>query len=154
TFRTGYPLSVNANLGTSQTEPGPSGAGDGGLANANLIGPVRYFDPHNTQSFKGNAGAFFFDPTAFSNAAPTPPYGTLPRNFLRGPGRTNMDLALAKSTPIYGERLRIELRAEAFNVFNHTQFLNPDTNPDNATFGQISSTYDPRILQLGVRIKF
>ncbi len=154
TFRTGYPLSVNADLGTSQTEPGPSGAGDGGLANVNLIGPIRYFDPHNTQTFKGTPGAFFFDPTSFSNAAVTGPYGTLPRNALRGPGRVNMDLALAKSTPIYGDRLKIELRAEAFNVFNHTQFLNPDTNPDDTTFGQISSTYDPRILQLGVRIKF
>jgi len=61
---------------------------------------------------------------------------------------------LAKSTPIYGERVGIELRFEAFNLFNHTQFLNPDTNPDSSTFGQISSSYAPRILQLGARIKF
>ena len=66
-----------------------------------------------------------------------------------------MDLALAKSTPVYGERVRIELRAEAFNVFNHTQFFDPGTNPDDlATFGKVSNTYAPRILQLGVRIKF
>ena len=154
TYRTGYPLTINANLGTSQGDPGPSGAGDGGLANADLIGPVQYFDPHNSQTFNGSKGAYFFNPTAFSNANPTAPYGTAPRNFLRGPSRTNMDLALAKSTPVYGERVRIELRAEAFNVFNHTQFLNPDTIPDDTTFGQISSTYAPRILQLGVRIKF
>jgi hypothetical protein len=154
TYRTGYPLSVTADLATAATDPGPSGAGDSGLVFANLVGPVQYFDPHQKQTFAGNGGAFFFNPLAFSNAVPTPPYGTVPRNFLRGPGRTNMDLALAKSTPVYGERVRIELRAEAFNIFNHTQFLNPDTNPDNTTFGQISSTYDPRILQLGVRIKF
>jgi hypothetical protein len=125
------------------------------LANADLVGPVRYFDPHNPQTFSGKTGAFFFNPAAFSNAAPTAPYGTVPRNFLRGPRRTNMDLALAKSTPVYGERVGIELRVEAFNIFNHTQFLDPGTNPDDlATFGQVSNTYAPRILQLGVRIKF
>jgi hypothetical protein len=150
---------VTADLATAATDPGPSGAGDSGLVFANLVGPVQYFDPHSSQTFKLNngtvaSGAFFFNPTAFDNAVPIAPYGTVPRNFLRGPGRTNMDLALAKSTPVYGERMRIELRAEAFNIFNHTQFLNPDTNPDNTTFGRISSTYDPRILQLGVRIKF
>jgi hypothetical protein len=154
TYRTGYPLTVTADLATSKNDPGPSGAGDAGLTHANLIGPVLYFDPHRTQTFGGNTGAFFFNPGAFDNSNPTPPYGTAPRNLLRGPSRTNMDLALAKSTPLYGERVGIELRVEAFNIFNHTQFLNPDTNPDNTTFGQISSTYDPRILQLGVRIKF
>jgi len=154
TYRTGYPLSVTADLLTSATDPGPSGAGDAGLVFANLVGPIQYFDPRQKQTFGGNSGAFFFNPQAFSNAVPTPPYGTVPRNFLRGPSRTNMDLALAKSMPVYGERIRVEIRAEAFNIFNHTQFLNPDTNPDNSTFGQISSTYDPRILQLGVRIKF
>jgi hypothetical protein len=45
-----------------------------------------------------------------------------------------MDLALAKTTPVYGERVSIELRAEAFNLFNHSQFRNPDTNPDDTTY--------------------
>jgi len=153
-YRTGYPLSVTANSSTSAGDPGPSGAGDAGLVNANLIGPVQYFDPHRSQTFTGNTGAFFFNPTSFSNASPTPPYGTAPRGILRGPSHADMDLALAKTTPLYGERVSIELRAEAFNLFNHTQFKNPDTNPDDTTFGQISTTYDPRILQLGVRIRF
>jgi hypothetical protein len=153
-YRTGYPLTVFADLITSAGDPGPSGAGDAGLVNADLIGPIQYFDPHQKQTFAGNTGAFFFNPTSFSNANPTPPYGTAPRSILRGPSRTDMDLALAKITPVYGEHVSVELRLEAFNLFNHTQFKDPDRNPDDTTFGQISTTYDPRILQLGVRIKF
>jgi hypothetical protein len=158
TYRTGFPLTVFSDFSSALDDPGPSGAGDAGLANANLVGPIRIFDPHQTQTFKTNSGsktgAFFFDPTSFDNSNPTPPYGTAARNLLRGPGRVNMDLAMAKVTPVYGDRVSAEFRAEAFNIFNHTQFLNPTTNPDSATFGQITSTYDPRILQLGLRIRF
>jgi hypothetical protein len=159
TYRTGYPLSVTADLSTAAGDPGPSGAGDSGLANANLVGPIQYFDPHGQRTFvapsgKSFTGLFLFNRNSFDNSAPTPPYGTAARNLLRGPQRTNMTLALSKLTPLYGERVNMELRAEAFNIFNHTQFRSVSTNPDSATFGQVTSTYDPRILQLGVRIKF
>jgi Carboxypeptidase regulatory-like domain/TonB-dependent Receptor Plug Domain len=77
----------------------------------------------------------------------------LPRNFFRGPGLTNLDIALAKTTPI-GEHVKAELRLEAFNVFNHAEFANPDTGIVDFTFGQITSTRDPRILQLALRITF
>jgi hypothetical protein len=79
-------------------------------------------------------------------------YG-LPRNFFRGPGRTNLDLALAKTTSLH-ENVNLKFRFEAFNVFNHAQFLNPDTNIFSGTFGQITSTFDPRILQLALRLRF
>jgi hypothetical protein len=95
-------------------------------------------------------------------------YGTLPRNFLRGPGHTNFDLAVSKTTTIT-ERVKLEFRAEFFNIFNHANFLNPGvTNAGNSTysggssgsninsslFGQITSTYDPRIIQLAARLTF
>ena len=76
------------------------------------------------------------------------------RNLLRGPQRTNVTLALSKTTPLYGERVNMEFRAEAFNILNHTEFRIVSVNPDSTTFGQVTSTYDPRILQLGLRIKF
>jgi hypothetical protein len=48
-----------------------------------------------------------------------------------------------------------EFRTEVFNVFNHTQFLNPDGNiTDGASFGQISRAQDPRLIQLGLRLTF
>jgi hypothetical protein len=64
-----------------------------------------------------------------------------------------LDLSLAKHFKV-GERFDGELRLDAFNVFNHTQFKNPDTTVTDATFGQISTTYDPRILQLAIHIRF
>jgi outer membrane receptor protein involved in Fe transport len=152
-YRTGYPFSVTADLSTTNLAPGPSGAGDAGLAYANLVGPIQYFSSHSPQTINGSTGTYAFGPSAFSNTNVTG-YGTAPRNLVRGPSRTNMDLALAKATPIYGERVKLELRFEAFNVFNHTEFRNIDTNPDDTTFGQFTSTSDPRILQLGARFTF
>ncbi len=95
-------------------------------------------------------------------------YGTLPRNYLRGPGYINLDLALSKTTAIT-ERVKIEFRAEFFNIANHANFLNPNvinnyqgmytgggpgTNINSAQFGQITSTADPRIIQLALRLSF
>jgi hypothetical protein len=81
-------------------------------------------------------------------------YGTLPRNFIRGPGRANLDFAVAKNTPLIAERLNMELRVEFFNIFNHAEFMNPTTSLSSSLFGQITTTYDPRIMQLGLRFTF
>ena len=95
-------------------------------------------------------------------ASQTSGYGTTSRNFFRGPGRTNLDLALAKATAVT-ERWNAEFRVEAFNVLNHTEFANPDTNVSDIgyTFGQITSTdiglagaHTERILQLALRLTF
>jgi len=114
-------------------------------------------------------GNYYFNPAAFiSNdplcggpCVPTSGYGT-PRDFFRGPGRTNLDLALAKTTAIT-ERVNVEFRVEAFNVLNHTEFANPDISVVDATFGQITSNtlgtgvaalQTQRILQLAGRLTF
>ena len=78
-----------------------------------------------------------------------------PRNGLRGPGQTNLDLSISKHFLIR-ERYDLELRGDAFNVLNHTEFQNPDTTYTitSSTFGQISTTYDPRILQLALHLRF
>ena len=84
------------------------------------------------------------------------------RTAFRGPGRVNLDLALAKTTAIT-ERVAAEFRVEAFNVLNHTEFANPDTTLTSGTFGQITSTtfgtgiaalQTQRILQLAARLTF
>jgi hypothetical protein len=80
-------------------------------------------------------------------------YGTLPRNFFRGPGQTNLDLAFAKTTSIT-ERFKLEIRADFFNIFNHTEFNNPSTNIFSARFGRVTTTADPRIMQLAARFTF
>lgn len=153
-YRTGYPFSIFSGLQTSNLRLGPSGLGDAGLTNANLIAPIQYLNPRTTQPFGQNGQFFFFNPASFSDN-PTGPYGTAPRNLLRGPGRTNMDLSLAKVTPLRGDRLTAEFRMDAFNVFNHTQFQNLGNDASSPNlFGQVISTYDPRILQLAVHIRF
>ena len=80
---------------------------------------------------------------------------------MSGPGYWNVDLGIIQRTPIT-ENVNIEFRAEAFNVFNHTNFFIPvDTttnmvrqNINSTTFGQITETFDPRILQFAIKLNF
>ena len=80
-------------------------------------------------------------------------YGTLGRNILRGPGAFNTNLTLSKHFK-FRERYDVEFRVDAFNLFNNVQFMNPDTNIGDPSFGQLSNTADPRILQLALHLKF
>jgi outer membrane receptor protein involved in Fe transport len=170
TFRTGFPLDVFGGLSRSGSRPGPSAAGDPNLVRANLVGgSITTFDPHLSQTFNGRTGNFFFNPANFTNAnlggstclaCVTNPalrtYGSLGRNAFRGPSRNNLDLAISKVTPIAGEdgRLRMEFRAEFFNILNSAQFRDPSTSITSGTFGQISTTFDPRIIQFAVKFSY
>ena len=151
-WHTGFPLDVSANLLTRGSRPGPSGAGDSALVFANLNGGITYLDPN--KATPGSIGNQYFlgNFSVPSSTLITGSYGA-GRNILRGPGRTNFDLAVAKSTAIT-ERIKFEIRAEFFNIFNHAEFQNPDTNISDSTFGQVTSTYDPRIIQFGAKLKF
>jgi hypothetical protein len=61
-------------------------------------------------------------------------------------------MALLKTTPIT-ESKELQLRFEAFNLFNHAQFQNP-TGEINSTFGVVTSARDPRILQVAAKFLF
>jgi hypothetical protein len=162
TYRTGFPLDVLARFSNTRTNPGPSGAGDAALVRANLVSPIRYLDPRRDQ---GTTGNFWFSPSSFTTtglpsgeeARLNPSlrtYGSFPRNGLRGPSRYNLDLAISKMTPLINERLDMELRAEFFNILNNPQFANPSTNINSSLFGQITTTFDPRIIQLALKFRF
>jgi hypothetical protein len=74
-----------------------------------------------------------------------------------GPGFTNLDISLEKKTPLWGDKLQMNFRAEAFNVLNHAQFGKPNTSPASGTFGQITSVNSnnpSRIIQLALRFDF
>lgn len=95
----------------------------------------------------------WFDASAFGTPAPFT-YGNAGRNILFGPGRWNWDMSLFKNFVIK-EQTRFELRAEAFNIFNHPQFGQPNANIGNAQVGQITSTVgNPRQLQMALRFQF
>ena len=97
-------------------------------------------------------------------------FGDSGRNSLRNPNRTNFDMSVFKHFAIT-EHMGFEFRAEAFNVFNHTQlgFINGDggsgasnsanLNSGTQTLGgsnflQVTSAHNPRILQLGAKFLF
>lgn len=61
------------------------------------------------------------------------PFGNAGRNIIRGPAFFQTDLGLHKQFPLFSETTRLEFRAEAFNIFNHTNFTLPDLNVSNIT---------------------
>ncbi len=165
--QSGIPLDFLAGLRQHSGDPGPSGAGDGEIVRADqLVSSVQTFDPRRVQTFTESGtpvtGNFWFDPNAFqqdgcigTGTCPLGFYGTYRRNSFHGPSRANLDLALEKSTNLVGERMKLIFRAEAFNILNRAEFRPPlDTSVQAGTFGQITATYDPRILQLALRLTF
>ena len=82
---------------------------------------------------------------------PSQPFGNAPRNNVRGPNFWQFDLAASKNVAV-GGRTKLQLRLEAFNLFNRVNFLAPASNRSASTFGTITTTYDARQLQLGVKV--
>jgi Carboxypeptidase regulatory-like domain/TonB dependent receptor len=102
-----------------------------------------------------------FNIAAFAVPAPGT-FGDAPRNLLRGPGLWQADLALGKHIPVT-ERVQLQFRAEAFNIFNRPQYAAPLSDISNpVTFGQILSTVNtgpvgtgtPRQMQFMLRAQF
>jgi hypothetical protein len=93
-------------------------------------------------------------------AAAAGTYGNIPKGSWTGPRYTDVDMAIARDFPIT-ETAALQLRAEYFNVFNHTNFGDPNTT-FNASFGEITSTTpqnganpnDPRIAQFSLKLLF
>jgi hypothetical protein len=84
-------------------------------------------------------------------------FGNSATGMVDGPGQANIDLALSKTLmanwPL--EKTSFQFRAEFFNILNHPQFANPDSNFTSPTFGVISSTtVNARVGQLAVRLAF
>lgn len=95
----------------------------------------------------------WFNLAAFATPAPYV-YGNCGRNILFGPGRTNFDQSLFKDFPIH-ERFTLQFRAEAFNLFNHPQFGQPNATIGSSSAGIISSIVgNPRSLQGSLRLVF
>ncbi len=100
-------------------------------------------------------GQPYFNASLFSeNALGTP--GNASRRYFSGPGMENFDMALLKNLRIT-ESQSLQLRLEAFNVFNHAQFFGPqavDGNISSSTFGQVVSALPPRLVQVAAKFMF
>ena len=99
----------------------------------------------------------WFDTSVF---APVARFGNLGRNVVIGPAFTNTDFSITKTTTIE-ENIRLELRAEVFDVFNHANFGQPGNVVSSPSFGRITNTRFPtgesgssRQIQFGLRLMF
>ena len=82
-------------------------------------------------------------------------YGNAPRNPIRGPGSFNTDMSLTKIFRLSSaNNQRLEVRIEAFNVFDNVQLNNPNGAMNNANFGRITSARAPRVMQIAARFEF
>jgi hypothetical protein len=184
THQTGTPFSVVNGGGSNGTGAGDNaGVGDGlGIGSyVDKVGSAHGLKP--TVTTGSNIGPLLLNPGAY--AAPEGlTFGNSGRNSLNNPGRTNFNTSLLKNFKTPDDRLNFEFRAEAYNVFNHTQFRIYDPSHAGSTgnnvancYGDITTGYsaaggngtdcltgnsflhpvdahDPRILQFGLKMAF
>jgi hypothetical protein len=171
-FATGFPIQMgqgNPVSGPLCTQfdpttdpPTPLCQGDASLTGSpstdmpNLVGPIHIHNPRDT------ADHTYFDQSAFTATAcglsstgvllgtDCGSFGTANRRFFHGPGINNTDLGITKMIPL-NEAMHFEIRAEFFNIFNHTQFNNPTGDISSDHFGNVTSASAPRIGQVSAK---
>jgi Carboxypeptidase regulatory-like domain len=150
TFQTGFPFNITDSAPTSGTcDPNFAFYGCWEAPNQ-VASSVKFLNPRNS-SFNGLQN-FWFDPSSFAPAA-AGTFGNTGRSSVHGPGINNFDYSLQKDTKIT-ERMSFQMGIEAFNLFNHTQFNNPQGNVESANFGRITSAASGRLVQLRAKITF
>ena len=80
-------------------------------------------------------------------------FGDAGRNIARGPSYTNVDISLVRTFALHGD-VRLQFRAEAFNIANHANFGLPVADLNSANFGRILSAGPPRLLQFALKLTF
>ena len=129
-----------------------------GAFNANVDKPNYANDGtalYGNRNPRNKEGAPYFNPGYYTTEQ-LGQVGNAMRRSFSGPGINNFDMALLKSIAIT-EPARLEFRAEAFNVFNPTQFTNPSGNINNGGlggFGYVTGARDPRIMQVALKLLF
>jgi len=118
-----------------------------------LVAPFQRFNPRGNAT--GLGPGYWFNPNDFAD----PPLGQFnngtQRTICCGPGLQDWDFAVHKEIP-FSETRRLEFRAEMFNIFNHTNFYNPDGHfSDGPTaFGRITQAQAPRLVQFALKLFF
>ncbi|HYM12635.1 MAG TPA: hypothetical protein VEU62_17995, partial [Bryobacterales bacterium] len=138
-WQSGFPLTI-----TSADERSLTGVGND---NADYVGGTTALSPDRA---RGQLIQQYFNTSAF-DLAKLGTFGSSGRGVLRGPGTFNIDFSAMKNF-VVRERLRIQYRAEFFNLFNTPQFDNPDTGVADSRFGQITGARGPRIIQMAFKI--
>lgn len=146
---TGFPVTLSTNGDNSLQGSSPNGVNNRYLDLPDLTGqPLDIRNPHNSNLLYFNPGAFAV------NALGT--VGDARRRYFSGPGMFNTDLVLQRNFDFTEARV-LQLRVEAFNIFNHTQFFGPAAvNGDfnNPLFGKVVSAVSPRLVQVAAKFQF
>jgi len=110
-----------------------------------LSGPLQILNPKTN-------GGYYLNPNQWSD--PTlGQFATTPRSICCGPGENQWDVTVAKRITLSESRY-FQFRADIFNLFNKTEFVNPDGNFSNTTFGQVLQARDPRLVQFALKFYF
>ncbi|MFP5264552.1 MAG: carboxypeptidase regulatory-like domain-containing protein [Blastocatellia bacterium] len=142
---TGTPLTITTTgvdpaalglLGTSASSGRPDVVGDPELISS-IQTRLKWF----------NTNAFALVPTGVNRI------GNAPRGVLYGPGYQRWDVTLSKRFQIR-ESMDLQFRAEAYNVFNHTNFNTVGTVFGSTTFGQVTGVRDPRLIQFALKLNY
>jgi hypothetical protein len=116
---------------------------------ANLVQGVPLYSGYTCPAGK----KCWFNPAAFTQA-PTNGAGNAPVGNIIGPAYYAWDISLRKNFNLPREGMRLTLQADAFNLFNRTNWGNPGTTVTGGGFGQIGGTNPPRNLQFGLKFAF
>ena len=115
------------------------------LCDPNANAPHTIQQYFNTACFQRNPG---------TNAGLSNTVGNGGRGIIQGPSTKRVDFTMTKNIN-FGESMQLQLRGEAFNIFNHTNFRTiASGNVTLATYGTISAVRDPRTLQFGAKFIF
>jgi hypothetical protein len=148
-FSTGFPVTLYNNNDTSLLGTIPNGINNNGVDTPD-------YTPGNLDvQTNPRGGKPAFD-TALFSLPDLGHVGTAARRFFYGPGIVNFDAALHKNVRL-SESRSLELRLEAFNVFNHAQFYGAaavNGNITSASFGQVVNAAAPRQMQLAAKFSF
>jgi hypothetical protein len=148
-FSSGFPVTLFNNNDTSLLGTIPNGV------NNNGVDTPDYTPGALAVNTNPRSGAAAFNTSLF-NLPALGELGTAARRFFYGPGIENFDMSIEKKFR-WTETKSMQLRIEAFNVFNHAQFYGPaavDGNISSTNFGQIVSAASPRLVQIAARFHF
>src|SRR5271165_6352348 len=124
-----------------------------GTAAPQLNGPLHLQNPKTPVTLpNGQIVHYYLDPNQFSDPA-VGTFSTTPRSICCGPGENQWDVTLVKKI-VFTEARYVEFRTDIFNLFNKTQFVNPDGNFSNSTFGQVQEVREPRLVQFALKFYF
>ena len=147
TFQTGLPLTVT----TSNFDPTGLGLIPALIAGSrpNILCDPNAAAPGTFQTWF-DISCFQRNPTTATNMNIPAIVGTAARGVVEGPGTKRVDFVMSKNFN-FTEDMRLQLRAESFNVFNWTSFTTVSTNVTATNFGAVTGTRDPRTFQFGVK---